>query len=184
MLVRNLHFSNLRDPGKFCALIDFVDTQWDGASNCTFGDVPSGARRLAEYDPYAICFVPFESNSGCSAFNAADSVDQCLVLMDRIDADAMCGLATAGRDILCCNTSVNPPADTMFAHARWILARIWRTQAEPGVVVDERNTISKACHVLMCRSKCSEEDAFAALRARAMDRRMPLVKLASLVLDS
>ncbi|MBL8564677.1 MAG: ANTAR domain-containing protein [Hyphomicrobiaceae bacterium] len=72
----------------------------------------------------------------------------------------------------------------MFAHARWILARIWRTQAEPGVVVDERNTISKACHVLMCRSKCSEEDAFAALRARAMDRRMPLVKLASLVLDS
>ncbi len=184
MLVRNLHFSNLRDRGKFCALIDFVDPQWEGASNCTFGDVPSGARRLAEYDPYAICFVPFESNCAGSAFNAADGGEKSLVLMDRIDADAMCDLATTGRDILCCNTSVDPPADTMFSYARWILSRIWRAQSEPGVVVHERNTISKACHVLMSRSKCSEEDAFAALRARAMNRRMPLVKLAGLVLDS
>lgn len=184
MLVRNLHLSYLSDCRRFCALLDFVDPQWRGGSKCSFGDVLSGARRVAEYEPYAICFLSFKGGRSGSALTARYSSRESVVHLDRIDADSMFDLATAGEDVLCCKTTVDPPANEIFSYARRVLARIWRAQSTPGAVLDERNAISRACYVLMNRYGCSESDAFTALRARAMDRQMPLAKLAGLVLDT
>lgn len=184
MLVRSLHLSYLPEYGQYRALLDFVGPDWDGAPQCSFGEVRSGAVRVTEQDPHTVCLLAFDAPRPGASISDRTKKRVGSLRLKRIDVNTLLELVRTGRDIVCCDARANPPADDLLSKSRRVLSSVWRAQARPDAVVDERNRISKACLLLMAAHDCSEETAFAALRRRAMSCRMPLAELANRVLRS